>query len=661
MHRAVVVGLLLACVVVGSVVATATPRETATANTTAVRHVDPAEAESEGDLDALESYLQRQLAARLTRSQIQVSRGEYRQGKSLVDEEYRDLLAKYVDVEGETGGRDESQTFRETGRDQRDFADDVRGYRETLEEYREAKRAGDERRARRLARELETRSEDVAATGRNLSTSYRRLGNATGGNFSDTRASVNATVANVTAQQSEIRAAEFIRTQLTATVESEAISFYEPLVVEGYLETENGTALAERTVTLRAGNRSVTATTDEAGRFTITYRPVRLPLATERLRLRYRPANESVYLGSTANVSVGVEQVTPELRIAAATDSAAFRERVATSSQVTVDDEPVRGAAVGLFLGGRRLATGRTDQDGEVVLSAPLPAEVATGERRMAVRVLGRNRSIGPATTSRTLYVRETDTDLSVTAGQAGDAVRLNGRLTTVDGEPVPGRSVAIRRNDSLVTTVRTGPDGGYTATVPAEPGHTYRLAAVYDEPSTNLGPSRARTSLTLPRPSDAAADESEQALSEVLDEYPALVAGGLLLGLLLVAGAIWLRRGGTAAEHTDATLAASDAGSPETTDATTDPLSPARAVLDENANAAVERAYRAVRSRLRDRGIGSADATHWELYRAGRDAGVDATDLETLTTAYERAAFDPREIDRADARTALAAAEQLT
>lgn len=677
MHRAVVV-LLLSCVL-GSVVATATPQETATANETAVRHVDPASAESDGDLGALESYLQRQLASRLARSQHQISQGQYQRGQSLVGDEYRDLLAKYVDVEGETRGRDESQLLNETGREQREFAEDVQRYRETLEAYREAKAAGDAQRARQLARELNARATAVQQTGGNLSQSYGRLGNASGLNLSDTRASVNATVSNVTAEQAELQAVEFTRTELTVRAASEALSFVDPLALEGRLETENGTALADRTITLRIANRSFPTTTDGDGAFTITYAPVRLRLATERLPIRYQPANESVYLGSNATVPVDPEQVTPEISVPTVTDRASFREQVTARTQVTVGDEPVPGARVGLFVRGRRLATDTTDADGDVQLSTPLPADVPTGAHTLTVRVLGRNRTVGPATANRTLDVRATDTDLSVSAEPGGDDVRLGGRLTTADGEPVAGRSVTIRRNDSLVTTVRTGADGRYATTVAAAPGRSYRFAAVYDEPSTNLRPTRARTSLALPADEDAGAnitlpgDEDVQAvertLARLLNESPLLVAGGLLVlvGLLVVAVVLWRRRGDTAPEATDAATAAAtgDGDADRTDDASadtrTEPLTAAHAALDENANAAVEQAYRAVRAGLRDRDIGTADATHWEFYRAASDADVDAAALKRLTTAYERAAFDPREVEQADARQALTVAEELT
>lgn len=666
MHRAVAVGLLLTCVVVGSVAATTAQPETATPNNSSVRHVDPSEADSDGDLGALESYLQRQMADRLAQSQLQVSQGQYQRGKSLVGDEYRDLLAKYVDVEGETAGSDESNQFRKTARDQREFADDVQEYRETHEEYQEAKRNGNEQRARDLARELERQSQNVNGTGGNLSTSYARLGNATGQNFTDTRRSVNATVANVTAQQEEVRDDEFTRTNLTVTADSEAISFYVPLELEGRLETENGTALAEREVTIQVGTRRFEVDTDEEGEFTITYRPVRLPLETEELRVRYRPANESVYVGATATVPVDVEQVDPEVSVSSATDEAAYGEPVAATARVTAGERPVTGARVGLFVEGQRLAAGRTDAEGEVDLGALLPAEVATGERNVSVRVLGENRAVGPGNATRPLDVQETATNLSVTAAPGDDGVRLGGRLTTADGEPVAGRSVAIRRNDSLVTTVQTGRDGQFTATVPADPGGTHRFAAVYDEPSTNLGSSRARTSLTLPGPGEDGS-QGVDSISALVDDRPYLVVGGVLLALLLLAIAGWAVREWLAGDQVDedgppvtgstGTEPATDAANDESTD----PVSAARELIDENANAAVERAYHAVRSRLRDRGIGSADATHRELYWAGRDAGVDSDDLETLTQAYERAAFTPREIDLADARSAVDAAGRLT
>lgn len=96
-----------------------------------------------------------------------------------------------------------------------------------------------------------------------------------------------------------------------------------------------------------------------------------------------------------------------------------------------------------------------------------------------------------------------------------------------------------------------------------------------------------------------------------------------------------------------------------------TEPLDHATAWLEAgDPDRAIETAYAIARGRVAEAITADGAQTHWEFYTACRDDGIgeDRLDaLETLTEAYERAAFAPGSIRNETAEGALAAARVLT
>lgn len=644
-----------------------TPTPTPGTNETTVQHVDPDETSADGDLSALQSSLARRMAARLADSSIQLSQGQYEAADQLVGEEYQDQYGKYVEVAGETDEGPQSETFATAQQNQRQLARDVETYRETLEAYRTARRNGNEQRARRLARELNALATNISTTETTLVGSYETLETESGADLSDGQQVINRTVENVTTTQAEIRAATFTATSLTVSADAETASFAAPLVLTGELTTENGTALADRRVQFRIGEQTLQTTTDADGSFTVEYRPVTRPVGETDVTLRYVPNASSVYLGSKTSVSVTITQVTPALQVETVTDRVGFGETVRVTGRVTAAEMSVDGVPVVMTVGGQQIATGTTT-DGTFTLLGLLPAGVAAGTAQVQVRIPLEDRAIAGTTTTRSLQVMETATDLSVRATASESTVQLRGRLTTRDGTPVSGQELTLVRNGSVVETVQTTAGGTYTAQLAGEPETAYRVRVQYDDSSTNLGPANATTVVTLLPSAGATGDTGASdssiiaQLGATVTELPLLALFGAGLVFALVAGAVWLWR----REETSGTAASSDGvvtnSVPTADSADSDAaLAAAQAALAEDADVAVERGYTRIRQQLQARGLGSSAATHWEFYRACVAAGLTGTDaLEQLTQLYEQAAFGPAGVDRAAAEAALEAATQL-
>lgn len=675
--------LVFACLCVLSVVPAAgialggQAAENASANNT-TRHVDPAAVDVDGNLSDVESYLVGQLGEYLSASAVQLSQGQYDQAKSLVGPAYRSALEKYVDVAGETDGPNHGDTFQQAQSQQERYVEQVQAYRETAQAYREARANGEDARARRLARELNEQARAINRTAANLTATYDTLANATGVSLADATEAVTEVRANVTETQAEIRAESFIETRLTARAVNSTTSFTNPLQVQGRLTMANGTALANRTIRVAIGSRTVRVRTDSTGRFATSYRPVTLPANETSITVRYRPRASALYLGSTATVTATIEQVTPTLTLTNATAAAAFGAPIQAQGRLTVNGTAVPGLPVVLVADGTRLATGRTAANGSISLSASLPATVPAGTRTLTVRLPLSGRAVASVAVDRSLAVRETATNLTVDATAQNGEVRVTGRLTTRAGQPVGGRPVAIERNGTAVTTVTTDGEGRYAATIPAETGRRYQVTAAYDEPGTNLKPATTTATVTMPSAGPggqmvAVTPGGLFARLRGLVLGNPLAAGAAVGGLLVVAIAavsLWRRRGTSAAAETAATAtttAESDAGTAGAAAATSqspdgDPLETARELADAGeTDAAVEAAYRAVRASLRERVATPPGATHGEFLAACQEAELDDVDaIASLTDAYEQAAFGPQPVTDAVVESTLTTAGDL-
>lgn len=348
-------------------------------------------------------------------------------------------------------------------------------------------------------------------------------------------------------------------------------------------------------------------------------------------------------------------------------------------------------------IGDFRLGTTQTAADGRYTLAAPLPQDARGGTQPVRVALVATDRALAPAIATTNVSVQTTPTRVRLDeVTTRGREVLLAGTLSTANDEPLGDQQVQIRVDGTVVETVRTAADGTFetSLTLPDrdESRSTVSVVAGFDDPTSNLGPSQSTASVvTLPEPRTEAATEvpvitqlrEALGISEVLVVLPVVDVGlspGLIAGavgvLVVAAGLVFVarrRRAGpvTAAgrRHLDdlSSEAFLDAGRPDPTDAadTTPPAVYLRAAHEalaaSNPRLATEYAYVAVRRHLAADSALPVRVTHREFLRAVRDGGYDIADVvDTLTTAYERAAFSPRGVSPDDAEQAVSAAERV-
>jgi len=667
-RRAVVCALaILAALggVSGGAVAQAT--DTPTENET-VQHERPEEAGESGDLQELQRWLDGRLSGQLGSSTVALSEGEYERARAMLGDDYDERLEQYVDVAGETGeGEDTGETYRDVRESQRDLATQAERFESASERYERARENGNETAARQAAREMNRLGDRIGRSGANTTRGYVTLENQTGVDTDPERAVVQNLTADVSDRRQAVRQATFVETELTVLEATRTISFTDPLELTGRLTAESGTAVANREVTIAVADRPHATTTDAEGRFTVSYRPRTLRANATSVEVAYVPRNESAYLGSNVSGPVDVQQVEPTITVREHTEETSFGEPAGAIVAVTVDGQPVNGVPVVADVAGQRVGRATTNDEGAVRVDGALPASVPAGDQELRVAVPLRDRAIAAADEQVTTTVDETGTALNVSGERQGSEATVSGRLVTDDGRPVEGQQVQLSRNGTVVTTVETGPNGRYAATVPlapqdAAPSGRVQMAASFDGAGTNLDAARATTTFDVGQAGSEGASGLLQGWFPGDGSLSVLVGVGVaVLGLVFLG--VWLvrRRGSKPDEERDGAPAVSQSTT-ETTDESPDrapAIERAETFLERGAaGAAVRAAYAAIRERYAP---DEAPRTHAELVATTESLGEDERQaFERVTRAYEREAFARGSVDEHGARDALDAAGEL-
>ena len=653
----------------------ATPAQTTeeSKNSTIPQQKNPAEVERANDIPALKANLKQQLSSRVEASTTKLSRGDYNGSRQAVDREYVRNLERFQRLAEVTSGDRDDRTvdrFQEIRREHLEYVDRVERYERTQSAYREARTNGDEARARELARELERIAEDVNRSGSNLTADYDRSRVVTNTTSPETVREVSS---NIEAEQSEIRESTFVETRLTASADDARIAFVEPMSIVGRLRTENGTAVENEPIEISVRNHSYRTRTDESGRFTVTYRPTTLPLDADVVSVQYVPSNASDYLGSKATVRVDPRQVVGSVSVTDYPTTSAFGDSFSVTGSVTVDDTGAGAVPVVVRIDGTSVARTYTGPDGAFSVSRPFPSDVSDGRQSLTVTPAVSNRVVKADPVTESIDVTETESRLTADVQRSGEVLKVSGRLTTVEGEPVGGETVKILVNGISETAAETGPDGRYRISLRVPQGtfevrNIATVEALFEGDGTNI--ERASEVRTISNP-DAQSGEQPGPF-----EFGPLVAAIQSLALLsvqtivvAVAVAIVLSTLYYRQSQDGETLRKDGVSDDETgrggRESPKRVLESARELLEDgNRTAAVVTVYAAVRRELLSQASPTDPMrTHWEFFASCQGGGLPEKQLDALrelTQLYEVAIFSSGELSPETAETALQAGTQI-
>lgn len=635
-----------------------------------VRHRHPDEHNTEPD--DLGGWLAGELAERLGDSSLEISQGQYETARGLLGEEYESQLEQYVEVTD--ADEEDEQQLRETRDKTERLADLLEAFEETRAAYEQAIEDEDADRARELARELVDIANRIEGLSVELSDLLGEIEAELGIDLTDALDSIETVSQDVEETRAQAIEETLTETELVVEAEQETVSFLDPLVITGQLRTVDGDPIADESIRLTVDGEPRTVTTSGDGTFTLEYRPTDTSLDAD-IPIEFVPANESVYLGSSATVTPTIAQVEPSLSLGTTPDTVQFSDEVTVGGDLSVEGTPVDDVELLVLLGGQQLGTLQVS-DGTFEGAVSIPAAVPPGERTLEVRLPYEDRALAGVAERRSVAVRETETSLSMTAvmtdtGTGSGGVQLNGTLETVDGVGIAGASLNVRLDGDTVTTVTTDADGTFdgTVAVPADADEELVVTVAYPGRG-NLGPSQTAETVTVRvegSPGDDAvpSPQEDSTLRETLTDTP-LIAFSLFAALAFVtvtAGVFrWYRRRGEdelpdSGGRSDAPPAATDeqAATGALFDRARDQLESGRP------DRAIQVCYGGVRDQLSSRLDDQQALTHWEFYRLYRESGgSDADALRDVTTEYERATYSSEEVSGDTARTTLERARQL-
>ncbi|WP_256546723.1 hypothetical protein [Halobellus inordinatus] len=627
--------------------------------TTPIRHKDPDEAASEDATTALQRELAARLSQRLSQSSVNISQGEYEQAQAVLGDDYSELLQKYSEVAEDSGVETTAADFEQAQEKQQSLSTQVSEYQRTQEAYREAKAAGNDTRARKLARELLRTQNTIQQNASDLNQSYTDIQTTLGVDTSVGQQEVRTVSENISETQAQIRDAEFTDTHLRAEAVTQNGSFSDPIRMSGTLQTASGEPIESQRVNITVGAQTYPVTTSDTGSFTLHYRPVTQPLGTHSVPVRYEPTTASLYLGADSSINVSLTQSSATVRIHNASQNVGFNDPVSLRGRVTANETAVGELPLVVSLGGQPIAQIATERNGSFALSERLNATIPTGERSLTITTPYTNRSVAVSeTTASVQIVGRTPTLTATTRPQGNTSVVVSGQLTGPDGTPLANTTVTVSADDHRLTETSTGPNGTYELALQSDslPENASALQVRYADAQSNLEAVTTVASL----PSRFA--PANGGILTAIQQQPLITVA--LVGALLSfsGGGMYLyRQRQSAPAPSSSDVASADEETPDATPGDTDTTSEQapptlesaeRALADGHPDDAVVLAYTAVRPQVATQYPIDTQLTHWQFYNAAVAAGIaEGSALESLTTAYERARYaaDPVGLDTAE------------
>ena len=599
-------------------------------------HRNPEKVEHENSSKDISWWVSGELSRQLSSSMKQVKKGDYKYAKRLVgrNSKYSKLAKRYANDSNTMQNGARRSKYRQLQRNQRQFAGSVQSYRTTLKKYRDEKRAHNASRVRGLARELNRYSNRVKRNGTALKRNIRDLSSNTSMATNNTQ-SINSVVKNISQQQMKIRKREFVETRMTDLTVSSTGSFRNPITITGRLTTANGSELSNEPIALRMGNHTVQTQTDSVGRFEVDYRPTLLKAGTKPRTIEYIPRDDTVYRSTKRRVNITVEQVKPRIQLERPQHSVGYHHNLTITGSVGTANNGASNVPIVATVDGVRIGATRTSSNGSFTISRQLPSTVSSGKKRVRVRVRLTDRALSTTSTTKPITIAKTGTNLSTNVTQNGNRIRVEGALSTSNGEPVRNKTLEIRLAGRTITTAQTNSSGNFSAitTVPKDlvgKKSVARVAVVYRGSKTNLQSAKSQSDVHF-------ATKSSQRTYWYL-----WVAGIALLGL--IAGSVYLLRSPNLFGRTSAPVV--DLPPENSTDrlkldmytgdvdSADELIVRAREQLSENRpDIAVRIAYIAVRWELlkRNQDIRSLKATHWEVYDDYQPDEPDSRDIRSV------------------------------
>ena len=206
---------------------------------------------------------------------------------------------------------------------------------------------------------------------------------------------------------------------LSISASSPSVFVNQPLMISGSLQTHNGTAMAQRNVTITWGVDSISTLTDIEGSYnaTIIFRPG-YPNGTATIGASFNPVgiDAQQFVTTNATALTQVEYYPTQIFAEASPTMALPLDPVSVTGRLTAaGDTPLANRTVAFLLDDNNLGGVETENDGTFIFNYQVPTSATDGDHTLHVQFMPRAEIFGASAVELPLIVQRDQMVISTT------------------------------------------------------------------------------------------------------------------------------------------------------------------------------------------------------------------------------------------------------
>jgi len=441
-----------------------------------------------------------------------------------------------------------------------------------------------------------------------------------------------------------------VSTKLSLNSSAPEVFVEEPLSVYGFLNMENGTALASKNVTISWGtNTTVNSVTDAKGRFDAAVSfPVGFPAGPTLIDARFEPQGPDSYVYVPTMSSLEIRVMYYPSVILATINPMNVRplDSVEVEGNLTTPEgRPLESRTIQIHIDGTSVGDTETNASGQFLFGFSVPNTLRNGTHHVTVTFTAADDRYAPSNATLPFTLEFLPTQLEVAVDRAslfsGTKLTLDGSVSLANGTRWKYGHVAVFLDGLFYGNEAVGEDGSFLSVLEMPMGIPWGAHSV----SVEYYP-------------DESWVEESQATSQLFIYNTPLVAfaaTGILAASSLAAYTMLRRRRAISLAPEQPQQPVLEERPPPREDYSPDRLT--SLVQSESDEASkIRRSYRLAQALISD-GLGESareSETHWEYFSRVTDKKPSLRDsLERLSELFELAEYSPYPIGRDQAREA--------
>jgi len=272
----------------------------------------------------------------------------------------------------------------------------------------------------------------------------------------------------------------------------------EDLLVYGSLETQNGSVLIGRRVTITFGDNLTVTSTDSDGKFNATISfPVGYPAGPTAIEAAFDPeaADSGLYLSSRSSLLIQVSYHPSSLEAGIYPENARPLDTVQVTGRLSSvpENEPLKSRLIVIHFDSAFVGNTTTNSTGQFRFGFSIPSNVSSGSHDVTVAFPAMGDGYAPSNATLPLNIEfpEAPAGFSVdrTSLFSGMSVTIRGTVTLANGTVWKYGQAKVYLDGSLSATEMPNAEGAFSSTIQLPMGtnfgwHVLKVKYIPDEPS---------------------------------------------------------------------------------------------------------------------------------------------------------------------------------